>query len=108
MCQLATSASDCHAAQAEGHEQKRGMSGVTDANHAVFFCNNVSVDRAQALRGWLPARRRYLVSVVDNDYVQGDLFSVLEAVPAGIPAANGNGAAANGGHAAAEPERRAA
>ena len=48
------------------------------------------------------------MSVVDNDYVAGDLFSVLEAVPADAPSANGNGAAANGGHAAPERELLAA
>jgi len=50
------------------------------------------------------------VSVVDNDYVVGDLFAVL-APPAAADAApaNGNGAAANGSHAAhEEPERLAA
>ena len=57
---------------------------------------------------WVLARRRYLVSVVDNDYVAGDLFSVLEAAPADAPSANGNGAAANGGHAASERELLAA
>ncbi|KAK9842600.1 hypothetical protein WJX81_008347 [Elliptochloris bilobata] len=51
----------------------------------------------------------YLVSVVDNDYVRGDLFSVLEApAAAAAPSANGNGASANGSHAIAEPERLAA
>jgi len=53
---------------------------------------------------------RYLVSVVDNDYVAGDLFAVL-APPAAADAApaSGNGAAANGNHAAhEEPERLAA
>ena len=50
------------------------------------------------------------MSVVDNDFVKGDLFTVLEAPEVArasdVPPAHGNGATANGGsHAAAEPER---
>lgn len=94
-------------AQVEGHGQKGGTSGW-DAGHFIivdrFRCGLCLV----ADGVWLLARRRYLVSVVDNDYVGGDLFSVLEAVPADLPSVNGNGAAANGGHTLAEPELLAA
>ena len=37
----------------------------------------------------------YLVSVVDNDFVNGDLFSVLKAVEASPAAVEANGGAAH-------------